>query len=197
MHKNLIIYIFGFVFSVGIFSSLLPYPILSNYTNITAKQSHEINVYQETETQNFTNASNTMLDLSWQEGIDSLFSFDTPYQIIDITTEESFFIQRIGGKNHADVVADSEEDAETIKTIYKENTKFSIYPILLKLNEQAYIPASFSPYLHGFGNNQSQGHFCMHFKDSKTDSTNTIDFLQQKTVKEAKEKGNKLLNTLD
>ena len=92
MKKSLVLYIFIFLLSVGIIPAILPYPIFSNYTNLTSQNVYEINNYHETEMQNQTNNPCRILELSWQEGIDTLLEKNETYEIIDLQTLESFSI---------------------------------------------------------------------------------------------------------
>ena len=50
-------------------------------------------------------------------------------------------------------------------------------PALAKINEQTFLPASIYSYQHGY-----QNHYCMHFKNSKTDGTKKEDAFHQKNI---------------
>lgn len=196
MQKSMVLYIFIFLLAVGIISAILPYPIFSNYTNLTSQNMFEINNYHETEMQNQTNNPCRILKLSWQEGIDTLLEKDVNYEIIDLQTLESFSIIRISGINHADVIPASTQDFQTINEIYEQSDR-SRYAVLVKLNENTFLPASFCPYLHGFAKDKTtNGHFCLHFKDSKTHGTNKLDDLHQKMVEKSLNDGLKKLKSI-
>ena len=168
------------------FCTLMPYPILSNTTNLNKSQNFQINTINETELKNISETKFNVLDESWNKCIDFVLSYYTPYEIIDLNSEQSFFLTRIGGKNHADMIATTKEDEFFISNHY--NGK-QYAPVAVKLNEQTYIPACFCPYAHGY-----QNHYCLHFKNSKTDGTQKKDNIYQNVVNHSKQKLIKIIN---
>jgi len=189
MKKTKFISISLFVLTMVAICALFPYPIFSKHTNVNSKQMSAINNYFETEITNEKEESPKLLNLNWQNQIDYLIDFETPYEVIDTKSQDKFFIIRIGGKNHADVVAYTTDDEMTIKKLYKQN--WTCHPVLVKLNEKAYLPAAFYAYSHGY-----ESHYCLHFKGSKTSGTRVTDDIAQYCVKKAKKSADIIINTL-
>ncbi|MBE7076128.1 MAG: hypothetical protein E7375_03600 [Clostridiales bacterium] len=181
-------YIVIFILAVGIFSSIMPYPVFSNYTNITEKDMYYINNYNEAELQNINSQKTKLLNIDFSV-VDNLFPIDSTFELIDIKTLQSFMVKRIGGKNHLDVEV---QDQKLVDTIYPTQT-WTRTPILAKLNDYTYVAASLSPYPHGYSSEKSQGHLCLHFKNSKTDGTNKIDPYHKKAIEKAKNKFEKVI----
>ncbi len=174
--KNLLFKCMIFVFiSLG-FSALFPYPIFSSHTNITSKQATQINNYLECEMKNQTNFQTKILSLDWNE---IQYILPSQFEIIDLENENLFHAEFLGGINHADIKPLDDKEA---------NLKQEIRPVLVKLSENAYLPASLFAYPHGF-----ESHICLHFKNSKTHGTNKIDQTHQKTIKNATKLGAKYL----
>lgn len=165
-----------FILVVAIFSSILPYPIFSNYTNINAKEATEINNYHECEIKNETDDSIKILSFEWEDIIHLLPS---KFEIIDLESEISMQGTFLGGTNHADIKLD--------ENIYLPS--WECHPVLVKLTESAYLPASLLAYPHGFEN-----HLCLHFEGSKTHGTRKVDSTHQTCIKKAQAIGQDYLN---
>lgn len=196
MQRTVLFYVMVFFIVMAIFSCLMPYPIFSNYTNLTEKNAYEINNYNETEMENQTKQEPKILDLDWFESINVLLPLEEEYEILDIKTDQSFYVVRTGGKNHADVETVEEKDSNLLHEIFDNEWNWERRPVLVKINENAYLPASLSGYPHGYSTSQQSvlnGHFCLHFKGSKTHGTNQTDDKHQNTINYAKDKGYKLL----
>lgn len=183
-----------FLLVSAIFSCIFPYPIFSNYNNITEKNAFDINNYKEVEINNNTHQPCSILDLDWFNEIECLIPIDFEFEILDINSEQTFEVVRIGGKNHADIEPKEQKDYEILKEIYQNNWTWNRRPVLVKINDFSYLPASFAGYPHGYSKNDLIGHFCLHFKNSKTHGTNRIDDEHQKNVNYAKELGEEILN---
>ncbi len=189
-------YIMCFVVGLAVVSMLLPYPVLSNQVNLTRKQVFEINNHFETELQNDANQTPKILDLDWNY-IDSILPIQCEFEIVDLKTEESFFVQRTGGKNHADIEIKNSSNAEIINNIC-QNFSWERRPVLVVLNDNAYLPASLCIYPHGFSeNNVLNGHLCLHFKNSKTHGTNKIDGKHQITINNAENLGGIFIKNME
>lgn len=195
MQKIKLFFIMLFVIVMSIFSCILPYPIFSNYTNLTEKNAYEINNYQETELKNSSDQKPQILDIDWFSGINVLLPIDEDFEIIDIKTEQSIFAKRIGGKNHADIETSNTRNSKSLHEIVEYEWKWDRRPVLVKLNEHAYLPASLSTYPHGFHTKENglNGHFCLHFKGSKTHGTQMQDDKHQNSVEFAKKHGEKII----
>ena len=192
MKKSICFYVLIFLISFCTFACIFPYPALSRYTNYTEKQMSLANRIHETEFTKTENTSNAILDISWNEGINILLETNRPYELFDFKTKQYFFIERIGGENHADVIPNSEEDFNFINENLSQTTDT---PVVLIYNSSTVIPASFSAYMHGYpdSNNTFHGHYCLHFKSSKTTETGNVDYYHQKAIKSAFKQASKLI----
>ncbi len=192
MKKTTCFYYLIFFVCFCFFACILPYPILSRYTNSTEKQMSQTNQYRETELSKKDSQKNKVLSITWDEGINNLLETDSIYEIYDFTTKQSFYIKRIGGINHADVIPASKEDFSYIAENMSQNT---CTPVALIFSSSTVIPASFYGYMHGYSDNNTQfhGHYCLHFKGSKTHSTNNIDYYHQKALRSAQKQAQTLL----
>ncbi len=174
MQKSLFNCVF-FLLVMAFFSSILPYPIFSNYTNISAKEATEINNYHECEIKNETDNSIKILSLEWK---DILHLLPLNFEIIDLESEQTLQATLLGGTNHADIQLD--------ENIY--SLSWQRHPVLIKLTESAYLPASLASYPHGF-----ERHYCLHFKGSKTHGTREEDPAHQSCIKKAQTLGKNYL----
>lgn len=192
MKKYICIYSLVFLISLCTFACILPYPVLSRYTNSTEKQISQANRFHETEFNKSEGSSSPILDISWDNGINILIETNRPYELYDFKTKQYFFIERIGGEKHADVVPHSDED---FKFISENMTQTAFTPVVLIYNSNTLIPASFSAYMHGYTDQASpyHGHYCLHFKSSKTTETNNKDYYHQKMVKSARKQACNLI----
>ena len=170
-----IFYIISFILISTTFSAIFPYPIFSNHTNITEKVAYEINNYYESEISNFASQEVKLLPLNFSI-MSSLIQLYDVFEVFDIETENSFTAVRIGGMNHLDIQAIDQQNHSALYEICGENWSWSRRPVLVRLNDSTFVPASISCYPHGYSNNSSiNGHICLHFYDSKTDGTHEED----------------------
>ncbi len=185
-------YLFVFLLTVAVFSSILPYPIFSRHTNISNEQAFLINNFHETELTQSEASRPKITDLSFAQ-INLLLPIGTKFEIFDFESERAFFVMRTGGKNHIDVEPSDKENSIIIKKI--RDFSWDRRPVLVKLSETAYAPASLVLYPHGYctGNTATNGHFCLHFENTRTDGTNQIDDAHQKSVNLARKLGQKYL----
>ena len=170
---NSLIMLFVFIIS----GCLFPTPIFSKYANITSSHIMQVNDYNETEMKNNHTEHAVILKLKWNI-IDNLICNNTPYEVCDATTKNTFSIKRVGGTNHADVVHATEYDLEIINELFSQS---SYNPVLIKINEKSFVPASLNTYRHGYDN-----HMCLHFEGSTTDGTKLSDIRHQKAISIAK-----------
>lgn len=192
MKKAISFYCLVFLVSFCTFACIFPYPVLSRFTNSTEKQISKENAFHETEFTKKEVANNALLNIAWEDGINILLEINQPYEIYDFETKQYFFIKRIGGENHADVIPNSEEDFNFIAQNLQQKSNI---PVVLIYNSNTLIPASFSAHMHGFPETTSpyHGHYCLHFKASKTDETNNVDYYHQKAIKTAFKQASKLI----
>lgn len=188
------LFCFVFVTICALFSCIFPYPIFSSHTNITESEFSKISNFYETELSQIpTQITPTILNLNWKT-ISLLLSFEEKYEIIDLTSDNTFFVTIIGGKNHLDIVPANDSDLETMKELCHNQWTWQTCPVLFRYNEDTYFPASLTLYPHGFSENNPQGHFCLHFKDSKTHRTNHTSQTAQQTIKTARKLGKQFLS---
>ena len=166
-------------------SSHLLYPVFSPYTNITSQNAYEINNYFETEISDISTQKDQLLDIDWFY-INYLLPLDTEMELIDLQSNTTFLAKRIGGINHADIEFDK-ENLKQLKEVV-QNWSWNRRPVLLKLNESTYLPASIACYPHGYCDKSQIGHFCLHFKNSKMHGTNRIDLKHQKAIEDVQSK---------
>jgi hypothetical protein len=194
MQKTSLFYITIFVLVMAIFSSLLPYPIFSNYSNISEKEMFDINNFNETELQPNSDQTAQILELDFQE-INVLLPIGCQFEIFDTTFENSFVAERTGGQNHLDIEPIDKENFENFKNFSQNTLSWNRVAVAVKLNDTAYLPASLATYPHGYKTKSSNccGHLCLHFKNSKTDGNNKTDSSHQNCVENATKQAKKSL----
>ena len=187
MKKNISFFLLIFVISSSLLCAVIPFPLFTSHTNLTEANVYEINNFRETELSQSHSQTPLLLELSWDKGLSNLIEIGTSFEVIDTKTDSSFFLTRTGGKNHADVEPSTIADTQELCFIYSQNYDWTRLPVLIKLNDITYAPASLCFYPHGYKNLKTglNGHLCLHFQGSKTDETNTTDFYHQKAIKKA------------
>ncbi|MFC0560047.1 hypothetical protein [Halalkalibacter alkalisediminis] len=123
--------------------------------------------------------------LKWEE-IDEIIPRYTTFTITDLETGLRFKAQRRAGSNHADVQPLTKADTAIMKEAYGGKWSWKRRAILVHHNGQA-LAASMHGMPHGGGAlaNGFPGHFCIHFKDSLTHSTRSLDLSHQLMVYKA------------
>ncbi len=122
----------------------------------------------------------------WSGDIQKVFPVGTNCKVIDVGTRKAFFVHRKGGTNHADVEPLTAGDTATIYSIYGEISwdRRAIWVVI----GNKYYAASMNFYNHGeqtISNNNFNGHFCIHFYNSRTRGTDKVDAAHQAAVKAA------------
>ncbi len=105
--------------------------------------------------------------------------------IIDFETGKSFQVQRRGGQKHADVQPLTAADSTIMKTIYQGKWSWKRRAVVMKLEDGTRIAASMAGMPHGQGairGNNFNGHFCLHFRDSKTHGSGKVDLAHQMMI---------------
>ncbi|WP_017755292.1 hypothetical protein [Calidifontibacillus oryziterrae] len=112
----------------------------------------------------------------WRD-VDHLIPKYSTFQVIDYETGASFSVQRRAGSKHADVQPLTKKDTEIFKKIYNGRWSWNRRAALVLINDQL-IAASMHGMPHGAGAliNGFPGHFCIHFFESTTHSSNVPDF---------------------
>lgn len=183
---------------VATFSAVLPYPVFSNHTNITEGDAYKINNYFETEIESQSSQNQRLLELDF-DVVDSLLPIESEFEIIEFENGTTVSMRRTGGKNHIDAEPINEENGEIFSEICDYTFTWQRRPVLVKINETAFLPASICEYPHGYSSVESglNGHICIHFLSSKTDGTNEEDFQHLQCIKHAISHGKELIESLE
>ena len=147
--------------------------------------------------------------LDWWTAANKVFARGSTAKVIDVRTGKSFYIKRTYGGNHADCETLTKEDTKIMKEIWG-GFSWSRRPVIVEIKGR-YLAASMAAMPHagldnkptnatvsgrsgGYGrgtnldavkNNGMDGHFDIHFKNSRTHGTNKVDSAHQKAIKEA------------
>ncbi|KUO72390.1 MAG: hypothetical protein APF77_06075 [Clostridia bacterium BRH_c25] len=148
--------------------------------------------------------------LDWWTEANKVFARGSNAKVIDVRTGKSFNIKRTYGGNHADCETLTKEDTKIMKEIWGDSFNWSRRPVIVEINGRL-LAASMAGMPHagldskptnavvsgrsqGYGrgvnldavkNNNMDGHFDIHFKNSRTHGTNKVDAAHQKAIKEA------------
>lgn len=190
-------YIFSFILSAFIFSAVLPYPVFSNHTNITESIAYDINNFHEIEISNVVSKEPKILSLDFSI-MDSLLPIDSQFEVCDLQSKLSFLAKRTGGQFHLDIEPLDKQNAKILQEIAGEDWSWKRREALVKINDNTFVPASFSAYPHGHETLHTiNGHICLHFLNSKTDGTKEEDLKYQQCIKLAQKYGKKYLQILE
>ena len=137
----------------------------------------------------YTNGSiNSRVELiDWFNGGSETFSRYMQAVVIDVQTGLSFNIRRFGGKFHADSEPLTPDDTAVMKTIYGGEWSWDRRAIWVKIGDR-YIAASMNGMPHMVDptpSNNFDGHFCVHFLNSKVHATSNACQRHQERVMEA------------
>ena len=148
--------------------------------------------------------------LDWWTQANKVFSRGSTAKVIDVITGKSFNIKRTYGGNHADCETLTKADTKIMKEIYGGSFSWSRRPVIVEIDGR-YLAASMAGMPHagldnkptnatvsgrsqGYGrgvnldavhNNGMDGHFDIHFKNSRTHGSNRVDAAHQKAIKAA------------
>lgn len=128
----------------------------------------------------------------WNSGISSIFARGDTAVVTDVYTGISWRIWRGGGTNHADVQPYTADDTANMRKA-TGGWSWARRPIWVSVDGVRYA-ASMNCMNHGQGsikNNNFDGHFCVHFKNSRTHGGNRKCPVHQSCVQEAFNTGNK------
>ena len=112
---------------------------------------------------------------TWAE-MQKIYSKGTTATAIDVQTGRRFNVKHLYGTNHADSEPLSAQDTATMKSMYGGSWSWNRRPIILLIDGQAYA-ASMNGMPHGgqsISNNGFNGHFCIHFVNSRTHGGNRV-----------------------
>ena len=122
--------------------------------------------------------------LDWfKDHVTNVIPKKAKFTIKDVRTGKTFTAVRWSGINHLDAEPASADDTAIFKSIYGGSWSWSRRPILILYRGNVYA-ASMNGMPHGTTtiDNDFDGHFCIHFKNSKTHGTEVVDADHQKAV---------------
>ncbi len=125
--------------------------------------------------------------LDWfADNVTSVIPKNARFTVKDVKTGKTFEAVRWSGSNHLDAEPRTTEDTEAMKSIYGGSWSWRRRAILILYNGHVYA-ASMNGMPHGTTtiSNGFDGHFCIHFKNSKTHGTKKVDPDHQSAVTSA------------
>ena len=138
-------------------------------------------------------ASGTVYEADWwKSDIRTRFAKGEYAIVTDVATGITFRVYRGGGTNHADVQPATAEDTRAMKKACGvDYGTWARRAIWVSVDGKRYA-ASMNCMPHGSGsikNNDFNGHFCIHFTNSRTHGTNSICSIHQACIKKALKAG--------
>lgn len=198
MQRKLVLYIVICLVTACTFSSMLPYPIFSPYTNLTKANMYEINNYYETELNVKSSEQIKVLNWDWFDVVQ--YILPSIFKVIDVYSGKCYSVKLIGGHNHADVEPIDANNTQIFKDIYGGEWSWSRRPVWVQINDTTYLCASINGYPHGNsyveGSNLG-GHTCIHFLNSKTHGTEKVDEAHQSCIQYAYDHREEITNYLN
>ena len=140
-----------------------------------------------------------VVNLDWFDVVDNFFTkYTLVARVIDVETKKSYYVQRVGGYNHADVQPIDAENTAIMKSLYDGVWSWTRRAVWVEING-TYVAASINGMPHGYtlieGNNMD-GHTCIHFLNSKTHGTKRVDEAHQNAVATAYDRRDELYQFL-
>ncbi|NLW20413.1 MAG: peptidoglycan-binding protein [Clostridiales bacterium] len=131
-------------------------------------------------------AAYTTQRLDWKRSSGTIPQFAS-FTIKDVSSGLTFQARRWSGSNHLDAEPLTKKDAQTLKKIAGGAYSWARRAILVRYNGKVYA-ASMNTMPHDqetIKDNNYDGHFCIHFYNSKTHGTNRTDTAHQNAVTRA------------
>ena len=131
-------------------------------------------------------ATNGAIARPWPQ-VHTAFARHSTATVIDVETGLSFTVRRYGGINHADVEPLTVADRNIMFRIYGNQWSWNRMPVVVIINGER-IAGSMNGMPHAgqsITNNNFNGHFCIHFLDSRTHGTNIVDRNHQSALQQA------------
>jgi hypothetical protein len=122
--------------------------------------------------------------LTWNE-VNPQFPKYSTAKVTDLDTGLEFSIARRGGTYHVDVQPLTARDTDIMKEIYNQKWSWKRRAVIVELENGRKIAGSMNGMPHGGGiikNNNFDGHFCIHFRDSITHGSRKLDVAHQMMV---------------
>ncbi len=128
-----------------------------------------------------------IVEADWFESnIQRVFYVGATVTVTDVSTRKTFKVYRHGGHNHADCEPATASDTATILSIYGDYS-WHRRAIWVTVNGVTYAASmNFQP--HGnydIQDNDFDGHFCIHFTNSRTHGTDKVDEDHQNAIRTA------------
>lgn len=123
----------------------------------------------------------------WWTVASKVFAVGDVATITDLDSGLSYQVVRKGGTNHADCQPLTASDTAKMKQAYGGSWSWTRHAILVNVNGRVFA-ASQNGMPHGgqsIYNNNFEGHFCIHFLNSRTHGTNRVDPAHQAAVHKA------------
>lgn len=124
--------------------------------------------------------------LGWSQ-VNRLFARNSTATVTDVQTGLSFRIRRLYGTNHADVEPLTAQDTNVMRRIYGGSWSWDRRAVVVNINGRL-IAGSINGVPHGgqsIRNNNFNGHFCLHFQNSRTHGNNSLDSEHQSMISRA------------
>lgn len=121
--------------------------------------------------------------LPWEQA-NQVFPKYAQCTVQDFETGKQFQVVRRAGSSHADVQPLTARDTEIMKSIYGQ-WSWRRRAVLVKLIDGRMLAGSMNGMPHGAGavkGNNFNGHFCLHFRGSKTHSSSKVDPVHQAMI---------------
>ena len=185
MNTKIICIIFSFLFSSICFSNIFVYPnffgtnIVSNSDAKISNDKYESELYNNEE----ENIEIKVLSYDWFGFMNEHFTKYVTTKVIDILSGQRYYVQRLGGYNHADVQTIDKQNTQIFKSVYNGEWSWERRPVWVEIDGQ-YFAGSTNGMPHGFDILQTGegGHTCIHFLNSKTHGTKRVDEAHQKCI---------------
>lgn len=130
----------------------------------------------------------------WSGEIDSAIPRKGTAQVLDIRSGKTFTIYRYGGTNHLDWEPYTQADTDILNSITGGDWSWSARPVIVTASNGNRYAAAINTYPHGSahltGNGYYGMHNCMHFLNSRTHGSNTINQGMQSEIMVAFNSGN-------
>ena len=129
----------------------------------------------------------------WWTVVDQVFKIGDIATVTDVKTGISYKVRRHGGSHHADSEPLTAADSAKMKQIFGGSWSWERRAIWVDIDGRRFA-ASQNGMPHGsqsLNYNNFQGHFCIHFLNSRTHGSNQIDNKHQAMIHYANEQGNK------
>lgn len=121
--------------------------------------------------------------LPWEQ-VKQIFPKYAQCTVQDFETGQQFNVVRRAGSSHADVQPLTARDTEIMKSIYGK-WSWRRRAVLVRLIDGRILAGSMNGMPHGAGavkGNNFNGHFCIHFRGSKTHSSSRVDPAHQAMI---------------